>query len=112
MILALYQLLSINRSVADTLKIFERACASAKANGADLVVFPEMAVTGYNIGADRIRNLAEPHDGAIVKRLVAMAKRHKIGIVCGFPEANGQIIFIANWCSRITRFWIVSTLNL
>ena len=93
MILALYQLLSIDRSIADTLKIFDRACANAKANGADLVIFPEMAVTGYNIGADRIRKLAEPHDGAMVKRLMDMAKRHKIGIVCGFPEANGQNVF-------------------
>ena len=93
MILALYQLLSINRNVADTLKIFDRACANAKSNGADLVIFPEMGVTGYNIGADRIRNLAEPHDGAMVERLMAMAKRHAIGIVCGFPEANGQNIF-------------------
>ena len=92
MILALYQLLSIDRSIADTLKIFDRACANAKANGR----FSDISGNGGYRLQHRCRSdrkLAEPHDGAMVKRLMDMAKRHKIGIVCGFPEANGQNVF-------------------
>lgn len=91
--LAIHQMMSIDRSVAENIAYLEQACADAKSGGADLVIFPEMALTGYNIGADRIRRLAEPRDGAMVQNLVNMAKRNAIGILCGFPEADGPRVF-------------------
>jgi 5-aminopentanamidase len=93
--IAIHQMTSIERSVAETTKLLDQACANAKAGGADLVIFPEMIMTGYNIGTERIRQLAEPRDGAMVLSLCDMAKRHTIGILCGFPEADGERVFNA-----------------
>lgn len=93
--LALFQMSSAGCSVADRLAIFDRICAEAKAGGADLVIFPEMALSGYNIGAARIRQLAEPRDGAMVQNLCKMARRHGIGLLCGFPEREGERIYNA-----------------
>ena len=93
--LALYQMMSADRSVAATTALLDQACAEAKAGGAELVIFPEMALTGYNIGADRIRRLAEPWDGRMVQSLSEMASRHAIGVLCGFPELDADRVFNA-----------------
>lgn len=93
--IALYQMMSADRSVAETSRVLDQACADAGQGGADLIIFPEMALSGYNIGAERIRQLAEPRDGPMVQSLIDMAKRHGIGILCGFPELNRERVFNA-----------------
>jgi len=93
--LALFQMNSVDRSVAENAALFDQACADAKSQNADLIIFPEMALSGYNIGADRIRQLAEPRDGAMIQTLRDMAKRHRIGVLCGFPELDGERVFNA-----------------
>lgn len=91
--IALHQMNSIDRSIAENTALFDQACTTAKTGGADLIIFPEMALTGYNIGAERIRTLAEPCSGAMVQALRDMAQRHNIGLLCGFPELDGTQIF-------------------
>ncbi|AKS46130.1 Predicted amidohydrolase [Octadecabacter temperatus] len=91
--LAIFQMNSVDRSVDENLAIIDQACAEAKAGGGDLIIFPEMAVTGYNIGADRIRQLAQPRDGSMVQALQDIAKRNSIGVLCGFPELDGSRVF-------------------
>lgn len=93
--LALYQMMSADRSIAETTSLLDQACAEAAQGGADLIIFPEMALTGYNIGAERIRQLAEPRDGLMVQSLIDMARRHGIGILCGFPELENERVFNA-----------------
>jgi predicted amidohydrolase len=90
---ALHQINSVDRSIAENTALFDQACATAKAGRADLILFPEMALTGYNIGAERIHTLAEPRSGAMVQALRDMAQRHNIGVLCGFPELDGAQIF-------------------
>ena len=53
--LAIFQMNSVDRSVAENAALFDQACADAKSQNADLIIFPEMALSGYNIGAERIR---------------------------------------------------------
>jgi predicted amidohydrolase len=91
--LAIFQMNSVDRSVAENLALFDQACAEAKTGRADLIIIPEMALTGYNIGADRIRQLAQPRDGAMVQALRDMAKRNSIGVLCGFPELEDKQVF-------------------
>jgi predicted amidohydrolase len=91
--IALHQMNSIDRSIAENTALFDQACATAKTGGADLILFPEMALTGYNIGTERIRALAEPRSGAMVQALRNMAKCHNIGVLCGFPELDGAQVF-------------------
>ncbi len=93
--LALFQMNSVDRSVLDTVALCDQACAQAKAGGADLIVFPEMALSGYNIGRDRIHQLAEPADGPMVQSLIEMARRHDLAVLCGFPEKHGDKVYNA-----------------
>ncbi|KAB0680785.1 carbon-nitrogen hydrolase family protein [Aureimonas leprariae] len=56
--------------------------ADAASDGADVVVFPELAPTGYGAG-EAIREVAEEADGPIMSELREMADDHSIAIVIG-----------------------------
>ena len=55
-----------------------------------MLVCPEMSLTGYQIGAAAVAALAEPADGALARAVAAIAQRHRIAIVYGYPEHNAQ----------------------
>jgi predicted amidohydrolase len=58
--------------------------------GAGLIVFPEMATTGYIWeDADELRPHAEPALGPTFAALSAVARRHGAWVVCGYAEASG-----------------------
>jgi predicted amidohydrolase len=59
------------------------AIAEAVAGGADLIVFPELYLSGYAIGAAE-REVGLAADGPALTRLAAEADRH--ALVIGFPE--------------------------
>lgn len=68
--------------VAANLAVVADAAREAKKRGADLLVTPEMFVTGYNIGA-RVAELAsEP----LVARVQELAANAGIAVVAGLPE--------------------------
>ncbi|WP_067608943.1 carbon-nitrogen hydrolase family protein [Nocardiopsis listeri] len=72
------------------LRLQESARAAA-ARGADLLVTPEMSLTGYNIG-DRVRELAEPADGPLLEAVVRIATDSGVAVVYGFAElADGRV---------------------
>lgn len=75
-------------STAEALQRLGAACAQARALGAELLVTPEMYLTGYAIGADRVAALAEPADGPLAQAVAGLAQRHGIAIVYGYPEQN------------------------
>jgi predicted amidohydrolase len=57
--------------------------------GAELVIFPECATTGYFIG-EKMSKLAEPSDGPTAKTLGEIAKQNKIHLACGMYTAQGN----------------------
>ncbi len=70
--------------------------AEVAARGADLVVLPEMATTGYVWpDADALRPHAEPADGPTFAALAPVARRHACWIVAGYPEADGDRLYNA-----------------
>lgn len=78
----------------DRLDRIEQAMRDAKADGADLLVAPELAVTGYGGGA-ALRSLAQPAGGQWAKRLTQAVREIGIGLVAGFPEAENEARFIS-----------------
>lgn len=66
-----------------------------KQTEADLLVFPELAITGYNFESrEQLEKVAEPpysSDG--VKELSHLAREKNMGIVIGFAEKEGNHIF-------------------
>ena len=66
--IALLQAESHPGDVAGNLRRLEPACGS----GADLVVTPEMFLTGYDVGAGAVRALAEPAGGPSFDQISAL----------------------------------------
>ncbi|MDN5789201.1 carbon-nitrogen hydrolase family protein [Pseudorhodobacter sp.] len=67
--------------------------AKAAAQGADLLVTPEMFLTGYNIGAPLVEGLAQPADGVWAGQIAGLARDHRVAVAYGYPErgADGTI---------------------
>lgn len=67
---------------AAALAHLEDAAARAVAQGADLLIAPEMMVGGYNIGAAAVAAL-DAREAEITAALSRIAARHGIGLLCG-----------------------------
>lgn len=97
--LALYQCVPGPRDVAGNLQRLDQAAQQARAGGADVLVCPEMFLTGYNIGPAAVAQLAQPADGENAQAVAKIAQRHDLAIVYGYPEraANGTVFNAAQW---------------
>ncbi|MDT5396786.1 MAG: 5-aminopentanamidase, partial [Mycobacterium sp.] len=70
------------------------AIEQAAGDGAQIVVLPELASSGY-VFADRseLVSLAEPCDGPSVTEWANLATAFGVTIVAGFPEAAGDAVY-------------------
>lgn len=77
---------------AHALERLDAAATQARAAGADLLITPEMALTGYHREPEWLRAVAQPADGAWASAVGAIARRHGLALVYGYPEAapDGQ----------------------
>jgi predicted amidohydrolase len=63
----------------------------AASEDSDLVVFPEMSLTGYSL-RDRVFMLAESiPDGGSVNRLESVAKENNLHVIFGMPEMSDEL---------------------
>ena len=74
---------------AEALARLEAAAREAAAQGAQWLITPEMFLTGYLIEPAWLAARAEAADGPLLQAVQALALRHRIGVVTGWPEANG-----------------------
>jgi predicted amidohydrolase len=86
--IALFQTQGTPGDVEANITSAEEAAARAKAGGADLLILPEMFLSGYAIG-ELAFELAESADGASARRMAEAARRHAIAILYGHG-ANGE----------------------
>ncbi len=61
----------------------------AAANGASLIAFPEMYLTGYT-ASRRIFDLCEPATGPSFERMAAFAAENNIYVAYGYPECRSD----------------------
>lgn len=54
----------------------------------DLLVLPEMFLTGYNIGAEAVARLAQAQDGDAARQIAELAKACNMAIAYGYPERD------------------------
>ena len=70
----------------------------AAGQGVQLIVFPECCITGYwfirNLPVEQLAALAEPiPDGPSTRRLIDLARQHRITLGAGLVEAAGGGVF-------------------
>lgn len=75
-----------DNSLASNLQSLAKAADQAAAEQADILITPEMFLTGYNIGAHAVRAAAQKSDGCMLQQVATLASTYKIAIVVGFPE--------------------------
>lgn len=83
---ALLQTASRPRDVAGNLARLADTCADADA---DLLVTPEMFLTGYDIGAEAVAELAEPADGPSAAAVADIARASGTAVHYGYPQRDG-----------------------
>ncbi len=87
---------------AANLDRLDATAAKAAAGGADLLLAPEMFLTGYNIGREAAQATAEPAEGPSARRAAEIARAHGIGLCYGYPElGDGGVIY--NSCQLLAK---------
>ena len=85
--LALAQISSKRGNKEENIRKIEKITKKAKAQSADLVIFPELSLTGYVI-RDQIYELAETIPGPSTQRIEEVARKTGMHIVFGMPEQS------------------------
>ena len=94
---AVYQC-ALGGSDMDTrLQRLDQALRDPKAAKAELVVCPELFMSGYNVG-DALKRLAELAGGPFAQAVAKLARRHGKAILYGYPELEGEGIYNSAAC--------------
>jgi predicted amidohydrolase len=85
--IALAQIGCTQAGKPENLKKIEKTVVKARRQGAELVVFPELSLTGYVV-RDQLYELAEKIPGPSTRFIEGVAKKTKTHIVFGMPELS------------------------
>lgn len=80
------QVSPFSTDVDHALQHLEKSAVIAKSKGCDILVTPEMYLTGYNIGPAEVQRLAQPKDGQYFEEVAKIARHNAIAILYGYPE--------------------------
>lgn len=83
---------------AGQIAVLDAAAGEAAQGGAALVVCPELFVSGYAIGEEAVRAQAEPADGPSCRAIAALAEKHGLAILYGYPERDGGCVYNSARC--------------
>ena len=87
--IALAQISCHQADKAENLAKIKKIVAKAKKQGAELVIFPELSLTGYVV-RDEIYDLAERIPGSSTRMMEDIAKKNQIHLVFGMPEISDK----------------------
>jgi len=90
--IALGQTIGTPGDVPANLQLMGRLADTAAAQGADLLLLPELFLSGYNIG-DQAQRLAEPGNGPAAAAASAIAAKAKLAIIYGYPERGTEAVY-------------------
>lgn len=87
--IALAQISCQQANKAENLTKIKKTVVRAKKQGAELVVFPELSLTGYVV-RDEIYELAERIPGPSTKTMEEVTKKNQIHLIFGMPEISNK----------------------
>lgn len=91
---AIHQLAGFTNAVQANLHQLRDSAAEAAEAGADLLILPELWLTGYNIG-ERVHDLAETPDGPGREEVARIARKEGVAVLYGYPEREGDAVYNA-----------------
>ncbi|MBW2409500.1 MAG: carbon-nitrogen hydrolase family protein [Deltaproteobacteria bacterium] len=92
--IAIYQCEGMPKNVEKNLKDLQRVANSAAEQGARLIIFPELFLTGYNIG-EAVIDLAERVNGQAAQKASSIAQEANIALLYGYPERFDKSVYNA-----------------
>lgn len=87
---ALYQCPPLPLDINGNLQRLNTHAIEAAAQGVVLLVCPEMFLSGYNIGAQAARSLAQRSDGPAAHAIAAITQATGVAILYGYPELGAD----------------------
>ncbi|PSB33616.1 carbon-nitrogen hydrolase family protein [Stenomitos frigidus] len=90
--LAIYQGAGIPKDVTANLTLLARMSVAAAKQQVNLLIFPELFLTGYNIG-DAVKELAEPFNGRSLQFAASLARESKLALLFGYVERDGKTLY-------------------
>lgn len=88
--IALYQCPPLPLDIDANLARLAIQAQSAAQQGAQLLICPEMFLTGYNIGAAAVQRLAQSADGPAAQQIADIARSTGLAIAYGYPERDEE----------------------
>jgi len=76
--------------VQGSLARLQSTVAQAADWGVQLLVVPEMCLTGYNITTGEIATVAQARDGALFESIATLAQQHTMAIAYGYAEHDNE----------------------
>lgn len=87
--IAAYQCRALTGDITANLNRLDWAAGGAAALGADVLVLPELYLTGYGVG-DALDTLAVAPDSPILDQIGIVARTHGIALALGYPERRND----------------------
>ena len=87
-LIALFQGEARLGDVAHNLGRMKEQIRRASAAGAELIIFPELFLTGYQLGPQAMMGVAEERNGPSFQELAAAAREANIAVIYGYPEVD------------------------
>ena len=85
---AFFQGASENANVDHNLSKMKDQMRKASAVGAELLIFPELFLSGYRVPADEMKMIAEERDGPSFQELSRTARESNTAVLYGYPEVD------------------------
>ena len=89
--LAICQILVIDSDREGNFRRIEFALEDAEKKGADIAIFPESSILGWE--NPEAHHMARPIPGADSERIAAMARQHRMMIAIGLDEKDGEKLY-------------------
>ncbi|MHA7967976.1 carbon-nitrogen hydrolase family protein [Rhizobium sp. CAU 1783] len=93
MLISLYQMQPVSGDAAANLAKIAQAAEAASDMGAELLVAPELALSGYGLTPEGFAEIAEGRDGEVIAALCDIAAEFDLAVCAGFPERDGATVY-------------------
>jgi len=87
-VVALCQGHAQNGDVSFNLDKMKRQITTAASAGAEMILFPELFLSGYCVPAEQMKKVAEERNGPSFQELSKAAKEANIAVLYGYPEVD------------------------